>query len=96
MSFEASWSADTVETFPVYNIQSASLSPQREAMRVSWFATAGELEHDVSGRAADDLALTADNDWTAPATAGPVHLWLVLRDSRGGVDFAEFLLDVTL
>jgi len=95
VALEASWSADSVETFPVYSIQTASLSPQREAMRVSWFATAGELEHDVSGRAADDPALTADNDWTAPATAGAVHLWLVLRDSRGGVDFAEYELDVS-
>ncbi len=79
----------------VYNIQTASLSPQREAMRVSWFATAGAFEHDVTGRAADDPALTADNDWVAPTTAGPVHLWLVLRDSRGGVDFAEYELDVS-
>jgi len=95
VALEASWGDDSVETFPVYSIQTASLSPQREAMRVSWFATAGEFEHDVSGRAADDLALTADNDWAAPATAGPVHLWLVLRDSRGGVDFAEYELDVS-
>jgi len=95
VSLEASWSADSVETFPVYSIQTASLSPQREAMRVSWFATAGELMHDVSGRAADDPGLTADNDWVAPATPGPVHLWLVLRDSRGGVDFSEYELDVS-
>jgi hypothetical protein len=95
VSLAASWNADSVETFPVYSIQTASLTPQREAMRVSWFATAGELEHDVSGRASDDPAFTADNDWVAPTTAGPVHLWLVLRDSRGGVDFAEFELDVS-
>ena len=41
------------------------------------------------------LALTADNVWVAPSAAGPVHLWLVLRDSRGGVDFAEYELDVS-
>ena len=28
--------------------------------------------------------------WTAPPTPGTVHLWLVLRDSRGGVDFAAY------
>jgi hypothetical protein len=95
VSLEASWSTESVETFSVYSVQTGSLSPQREAMRVSWFATAGELEHDVSGRAADDAALTADNDWVAPATAGPVRLWLVLRDTRGGVDFAEYELDVS-
>jgi hypothetical protein len=95
VSLQASWSADSVETFPVYSIQTAALSPQREAMRVSWFATAGAFEHDVSGRAADDPVLTADNEWVAPATAGTAHLWLVLRDSRGGVDFAEYELDVS-
>ncbi len=96
VTLEASWAADAVETFPVYSLQTASLSMQREAMRVSWFATAGAFDHDVTGRADDDPALTADNDWVAPATAGLVHLWLVLRDSRGGVDFAELELDVSM
>ena len=95
VSLESSWSADAVETFPVYDIRNVALNQQREAMRVSWFATAGVFDHDVTGRAADDPALTADNDWVAPATAGAVHLWLVLRDSRGGVDFAEYELDVS-
>ncbi len=76
VSLEASWSADAVETFAVYDIRNVALSPQREAMRVSWFATAGAFEHDVSGRAADDPALTADNEWVAPATAVTAHLWL--------------------
>ena len=94
VALEASWTADDAETFPVYDIRSASLATQREALRVSWFATAGVFDHDVSGRTADDPALTADNVWVAPAAAGPVHVWLVLSDSRGGVDFAEFELDV--
>ena len=95
VSLEASWSADAVETFPVYDIRNVALNQQREAMRVSWFATAGAFDHDVTGRAADDPALTADNDWVAPATPGAVHLWLVLRDSRGGVDFAAYELDIS-
>ena len=94
VTLEASWSADAAETFPVYDIRSVTLSPQREALRVSWFATSGAFDHDVSGRTADDPALTADNVWVAPSTAGPAHLWLVLRDSRGGVDFAEYELDI--
>jgi hypothetical protein len=96
VTFEASWSAEAAETFPVYDIRTVTLSPQREAMRVSWFATDGAFDHDVSGRAADDQGLTTDNVWVAPATAGAVHLWLVLRDSRGGVDFAEFELNVSM
>jgi hypothetical protein len=30
-----------------------------------------------------------DNTWT-PDTSGPVHMWLVLHDSRGGTDFAAY------
>jgi len=94
VTLEASWSAETAENFPVYDIRTVALVPQREALRVSWFATAGVFDHDVTGRDADDPALSAANDWVAPEVAGPVHLWLVLRDSRGGVDFAEFALEV--
>jgi len=39
--------------------------------------------------------LTADNDWVAPTTADPCICGLVLRDSRGGVDFAEYEVDVS-
>ena len=76
-------------------MRTVALVPQREALRVSWFASAGVFDHDVTGRDAEDVALSTVNGWQAPTTPGIVHLWLVLRDSRGGVDFGEFLLDVT-
>ena len=34
------------------------------------------------------------NNWRAPAAAGPVHLWVVLQDSRGGLEFAAYVVDV--
>ena len=37
---------------------------------------------------------TVTNTWTAPPTAGPVHLWVVLRDNRGGTAVAEYSLQV--
>jgi hypothetical protein len=95
VTLTASWPAEVAETFPVYDLQTVTLVPQREALRVAWFVTAGELDHDATGRDQDDPALSTANDWLAPLTPGPVHLWLVLRDSRGGVDFAEFALEVT-
>lgn len=63
------------------------------AMRVSWFATGGTFDADKTGRAEDDPATTSDNLWTAPSP-GVVHLWIVLRDSRGGVDWASYDLVV--
>jgi hypothetical protein len=63
-------------------------------MRVSWFATAGSFSDDRTGREEHDLATFSDVQWTAPSTPGVVHLWVVLRDARGGVDWSSF--DVTV
>ena len=63
---------------------------------MSWFGTDGAFEHDRTGRAGDELDTFTDDVWTAPAVAEPtvVHFWVVLRDERGGVDFASFELVV--
>jgi hypothetical protein len=95
IDFSVGWPADAVESFPVFDVNAAALITHRESMRVSWFATAGSFTHEVTGRDETDSATSTDNLWTAPSTPGPVHLWLVLRDSRGGVDFAAYELTVT-
>jgi hypothetical protein len=64
-------------------------------MRVSWFATLGAFRDDHTGRPEEEFALTSsDNAWTAPAAAGPVFMWVVLRDARGGVDWQSLRLQV--
>ena len=88
------WTDGTAEGFLVYDIASHTLVTQREALRLSWFATAGVFLHDRSGRGETETETFTQNVWTAPPTPGLVHLWLVLRDSRGGVDFAEAQIDV--
>ena len=95
VQFEVGWPAESAESFPVFDVSSASLITHRESLRVSWFATGGSFAHEVTGRDENDMATTTDNVWTAPSTPGPVHLWVVLRDSRGGVDFAAYELTVT-
>ena len=71
------------------------LKPRHEAMRVSWFASAGSFDSDHTGREEADFAqTTSDNTWTAPGGAGPVFLWVVLRDDRGGADWQSFRVDV--
>ena len=93
-TFRVRWDASAVETYPVFDVASRTLVDHREAMRVSWFASAGELEHERTGRLEDDPETFADDVWTAPLTPGIVHMWVVLRDSRGGADFRSF--DVTV
>jgi hypothetical protein len=96
ITFEARWDAAVQETFKVYDLTTHSLTDQAESLRLSWFATAGELEHERTGRAADEVGMPfSRNSWRAPAVTGPVHVFVVLRDSRGGVDFAVAELDVT-
>jgi hypothetical protein len=95
VTLEASWDAASRETFPVYDLLTHQLVTQSESLRLSWFATAGVFQHDRTGRGETESETFTDDVWTAPTTAGPVHLWFVLRDSRGGVDYAEAEIDVT-
>ena len=73
---------------------SQTLVDHREAMTVAWYANAGAFATERTGRGENDTTLFASNTWTAPATAGTAHLWVVLSDSRGGVDFLEVTLTV--
>jgi hypothetical protein len=91
---EVSWADDSPEPFPVWNGPTKTVDMHREAMSVSWYATAGEWDHDRTGRGETEPELTTRNRWTSPATASLVHFWIVLRDSRGGIDFAEAILEV--
>jgi hypothetical protein len=93
VTFSLSWTADSVETYPAYDILSRSIQYHREAMRVAWYATGGTFEHDVTGRSESETDVFAANTWKS-SSAGLIHLWIVLHDSRGGTDFAAFDLEV--
>jgi hypothetical protein len=80
----------------------ASLDPltrivnvRHEEMRVSWFATAGAFDSDHTGNTEAQYQLTSSsNAWKSPSTPGPVFMWVVLHDSRGGVSWLSFQLSV--
>ena len=91
---EASWPAASAETFAYYDRVSSMVTTQRESMQVAWYSSGGTLDTESTGREADDMATATDDGWDAPESAGTVHLWVVVRDSRGGTDFAE--TDVTV
>ena len=94
VTFVVVWPASAAETYPVFDRASRTLVDHREALRVSWFATDGVFEHDHTGAGEDDPATESQNLWTAPAAAGTVHMWVVLRDSRGGGDTRAFDVNV--
>jgi hypothetical protein len=94
VTLQADFGADSAESFLVWNITTLMLDTQRESLRLSWYATGGVFEHDATGTSSTDTTTFTQNTWTAPTTSGTVYLWAVLRDDRGGVDFAATQLVV--
>jgi hypothetical protein len=94
VTLRVAWPAESAESYLMWNLAAQMLETHREALSVSWFTSAGQYAHDSSGRDDQDTTTSTDDVWTAPTTTGPVHFWVVLRDSRGGVDFAEASVDV--
>lgn len=82
--------AGSSERYVVVDPATQSLSERDEALSVSWFATAGAV---LRGRTpATDIE--GETDLALPPVPGTLSLWAVLRDSRGGVDYASFTLSV--
>lgn len=75
------------ERYLRYDRQRGELVAEREAMRVAWYATAGSYDDERTGADPDPNAVGTRNRFRAPTTPGNGTLWLVLRDSRGGVGF---------
>jgi hypothetical protein len=65
--------------------------PIQEQIWVAYFATAGEFKDEL--RLVNDAQDGWNEDhgtvWHLPTTPGPVHLWAVVHDNRGGVAWAE-------
>jgi hypothetical protein len=91
----AAWSEESPESYPVFDPMAQTLSDRREALWVSWYATAGRFDDSTTGRSEADPVLSSDNVWRAPDEAGSYFLWLVLHDSRGGTDFASYVVTVS-
>jgi hypothetical protein len=84
---------DAVESYLYDDPLSQTLVTRREAMRLSWFATGGTLAVDASAVNEADTANSVSTTWHTPV-AGTATLWLVLRDSRGGIASQTVRVDV--
>jgi hypothetical protein len=82
------------ERYVWLDTQSRTLSVRRESMRAAWYATAGTLEEERTGKDEGEPGRDSTNTWTAPGRAGTLHLWVVLRDARGGVGFRALAVRV--
>jgi hypothetical protein len=83
------------EPYVVLDPVSRAIVEHREAMRVAWFVTDGDFDHDGTGRTEKEARNAySENQWVAPGAKARVHFWFVLRDDRGGVGWTELFVDV--
>lgn len=94
VELRASWPAGTAEPYVSFDQLAQALVDRREALRVSWYATAGAIAVDASAIDEGSDATDAATTWTTPTTPGRVWLWFVLRDSRGGSAAQAIAVDV--
>lgn len=84
--------AGSAEPFILFSPATQTLIAQQEALRVSWFADKGRFN--LAATMSEVAGGAIANEWTAPAAPGPVLLYAVLRDSRGGVAVLQQLVQV--
>jgi hypothetical protein len=83
------------ESYLLVDPTSHQLVTARESIVVSWYATAGAFDVERNGHDDDDPSTVVDDGWTAPSVGGVVHLWVVLRDARGGVGWGSYSVEIT-
>lgn len=91
VSLSASATPEQLEAYVVYDLRSARIEDRVETLTVAWFGTSGVFAADST--AMGDTGASAV-EWTAPGEAGTVHVWAVLRDDRGGIDWRQLTLTV--
>lgn len=82
------------EPYVWYNLETFKVEPRREGIRVAWYASAGRFENEQTGREESDSESSTQNVWVAPSRSGVATLWLVIRDSRGGVSWETYRVEV--
>jgi hypothetical protein len=85
ITVEAAFADGAAERYLAYDPEANALVEAREALRLSWFGTAGRFATARTGRAPDEPPLPTANRLTLPDAPGPLTIVAVLRDGRGGV-----------
>jgi hypothetical protein len=83
------------ERYVLFDPVERVVAERREAMRVSWFATAGTFENERTAvEPGEETPSASENVWQAGTMPGEVRLWVVLRDDRGGTSWQRYRLNV--
>lgn len=73
-------------------LSSLQETPVREQMWVNYYADRGRFTYEVAlvNDAQSGFNENTETEFIAPETPGVSHVWAVVRDNRGGVDWARF------
>jgi hypothetical protein len=82
------------EPYLYFDLGTRTLVTRTETLSAAWFATAGRFHESRTGLDTADDGSLGRNVWTAPREPGPVTLWVVLRDDRGGVTWQSYPLEI--
>jgi len=93
VTFEASWTRDSAESYPAYDVETRSLQTHREALVVAWYATSGSFEHDSTGRGEDETELSNHKPVDRRRARPRAFVDGSTRQS-GGTDFAAYDIEV--
>jgi hypothetical protein len=84
------------EPYVWYDRANARVAPRREGISVAWYTSNGRFESEQTGLDEREAKGRRDtqNIWH-PARPGPATVWLVVRDSRGGISWKTLRFDVS-
>jgi hypothetical protein len=79
------------EPYVWYDRESARVEPRHEGISVAWYTSNGSFEAEQTGLDESEVRSRRglQNVWR-PAEAGPSTVWLVIRDTRGGVSWQTY------
>jgi hypothetical protein len=84
------------EPYVWYNRQTQRVESRREGISVAWYTSNGRFDEEQTGRDEGEAqsGRATSNTWR-PASAGPATVWLVIRDTRGGLSWKTFRFSVS-
>ncbi len=76
------------EPYVWYDRENTRVAPRHEGISVAWYTSNGHFDEEQTGLDETEAQKRRDlrNVWR-PAKAGPATIWLVIRDTRGGLSW---------
>jgi hypothetical protein len=87
------WDASSAESYVSFEPSTQSILPRRESMEVTWWATSGTLTTPRTFISEQDAGMITQATTMLVNASNTGTVWVVLRDARGGVDWAMLSLN---